>query len=300
MSRKAAIERGMILEATEDGYLVASLDRLGIVSPPIPTIQTPELSEGDKVYFFLFQDGTGGILSLLTPDGRPSYVLSVNGKTGQVELEASDVGALPDDTVIPTKTSELSNDSGFVDASGAAAAAPVQSVNGQTGAVSVPVPTKVSDLTNDSGFVDASGAAAAAPVQSVNGQIGDVDLDAADVGALPTNFAATGSNDGWTYFRVGTNVFAWYYRQRTGIDITAEWVSGVYRSGEIELAPYPTFLNAGYNVSACLAVGSQGSGIGLGRVMDSSGAIRGYLTRPAPATGANCAVMVFAVGTWNG
>lgn len=50
------------------------------------------------------------------------------------------------------------------------------------------VPTKVSDLTNDSGFVNASGAAAAAPVQSVNGQTGAVSLtipsSAADVGAI--------------------------------------------------------------------------------------------------------------------
>lgn len=38
---------------------------------------------------------------------------------------------------IPAKTSDLTNDSGFVNASGAAAAAPVQSVNGQTGAVTV-------------------------------------------------------------------------------------------------------------------------------------------------------------------
>lgn len=42
---------------------------------------------------------------------------------------------------IPTKTSDLTNDSGFVDASGAASAAPVQSVNGNTGAVTVTVPS---------------------------------------------------------------------------------------------------------------------------------------------------------------
>lgn len=45
------------------------------------------------------------------------------------------------------------------------------------------VPAKTSDLTNDSGFVDASGAAAAAPVQSVNNKTGAVTLTAADVGA---------------------------------------------------------------------------------------------------------------------
>lgn len=37
-----------------------------------------------------------------------------------------------------TTTSELTNDAGFVNASGAAAAAPVQSVNGMTGAVTIP------------------------------------------------------------------------------------------------------------------------------------------------------------------
>src|SRR5690606_5826064 len=39
----------------------------------------------------------------------------------------------------------------------------------------------VSDLTNDSGFVDSAGAASAAPVQSVNSQTGSVVLDADDL-----------------------------------------------------------------------------------------------------------------------
>lgn len=42
-------------------------------------------------------------------------VQSVNTKTGAVVLTATDVGALPDTTSIPTKTSELTNDSNFVD-----------------------------------------------------------------------------------------------------------------------------------------------------------------------------------------
>lgn len=40
-------------------------------------------------------------------------VQSVNGQTGDVNLSASDVGAIPDTTIIPTKTSELTNDSCF-------------------------------------------------------------------------------------------------------------------------------------------------------------------------------------------
>lgn len=58
-------------------------------------------------------------------------VTSVNGKSGDVTLTASDVGALPNTTKIPSATSELTNDSGYITASGA----PVQSVDGQTGEV---------------------------------------------------------------------------------------------------------------------------------------------------------------------
>ena len=85
--------------------------------------------------------------------GQSSGVKSVNGKTGAVVLTAADVDALPDNTAIPTKTSDLTNDSGFI--------------------TSADVPTKVSELTNDSGYVSA----ATAPVRSVNGQTGAVTVD---------------------------------------------------------------------------------------------------------------------------
>ena len=60
-------------------------------------------------------------------------VQSVNGKTGAVVLNATDVQALPNTTVIPTTTSQLTNNSGYI----TSAEAPVQSVNGKTGAVSL-------------------------------------------------------------------------------------------------------------------------------------------------------------------
>ena len=189
-------------------------------------------------------------------------VTSVNGQTGDVTLDASDVGALPDDTPIPEKTSDLQNDSGYVNQTQAANAAPVQSVNGQTGDVSLdasdvgalpdntPIPEKTSDLQNDSGFItgidssdvtealgytpyDASNpagylnevtsqdvtealgftpynatnpngyvnqtqAANAAPVQNVNGKTGNVSLDASDVGALPDDTTYVSSFNGQT------------------------------------------------------------------------------------------------------
>lgn len=48
----------------------------------------------------------------------------------------------------------------------------------------------VSELTNDAGYVDAAGASTAAPVQSVNGETGAVILDATDVGADAAGTAA--------------------------------------------------------------------------------------------------------------
>lgn len=88
---------------------------------------------------------------------------TINGKSlaNDISLDAEDVGALPDTTVIPSKTSDLTNDSEFI----TSAEVPVQSVNGKTGTVtltasdvnalpaSTSIPTKTSDLTNDAGYI---------------------------------------------------------------------------------------------------------------------------------------------------
>lgn len=80
---------------------------------------------------------------------------SINGTTVQGNKTLTDYG-LP---TIPSKTSQLTNDSGFVNATGAANASPVQSVNGQTGAVTLTiptVPTNVSSFNNDAGYLTLS------------------------------------------------------------------------------------------------------------------------------------------------
>lgn len=99
---------------------------------------------------------------------------SVNGKTGVVVLNADDVGALPSTTVIPDKTSQLDNDSGYITNS---------ALTGY--AKKTEIPTKMSQLDNDSHYITAS----EAPVQSVNTKIGAVVLTQDDVG------------DGTTYVR---------------------------------------------------------------------------------------------------
>ena len=113
-----------------------------------------------------------------------------NVSTGTVptaRLDVSGIITAGSIVVANDNISSLNNDSGFVNSSGAASAAPVQSVAGATGAVSAStiitagsiavtadIPTAVSELSNDSAFVNASGAASAAPVQSVAGATGAV------------------------------------------------------------------------------------------------------------------------------
>lgn len=119
-----------------------------------------------------------GVPTWQAPGAVTAPVTSVAGKTGNVTLTSSDVsglGALAiknsvdwntsdiinkptlfDGTwasltgkpTIPTKTSELSNDSGFL------TSAPVTSVNGQTGAVTLTIPTTLAAMTD----VDTAGA----------------------------------------------------------------------------------------------------------------------------------------------
>ena len=123
-----------------------------------------------------------------TPSNPPTYpVDSVNGKTGVVVLSAADVGALPNTTVIPDKTSQLDNDSGYITNSALTSYAKKTEIPTKTSeltndsgyitntalepyAKTVDIPTKTSQLNNDSGYITANDV----PVKSVDGATGDV------------------------------------------------------------------------------------------------------------------------------
>lgn len=60
----ARVERGRILKITEQKYVVASLSRSGITTPPIPAMDAQaEYAAGDTVYFILFGDGHGCVMA---------------------------------------------------------------------------------------------------------------------------------------------------------------------------------------------------------------------------------------------
>ena len=58
----ATVERGRIAEVTNEGYRVANLDRVGLVSCVITGTDSTQYTVGDIVYFFVFRDGTGKII----------------------------------------------------------------------------------------------------------------------------------------------------------------------------------------------------------------------------------------------
>ena len=60
------IERGTVTEITDGKYSVASIDREGIVTPPmLPLMDGSIFSVGDQVVYFYFDDGTGRIICAL-------------------------------------------------------------------------------------------------------------------------------------------------------------------------------------------------------------------------------------------
>ena len=156
------------------------------------------------------------IVPSTTTSGR-SDVSSVNGKTGDVVLNYADVGALPDTTVIPTKTSQLNNDSGFITDVPIASATQLGGVkvgaglsvteNGVLSATGggtadavewnnvLDKPTTIAgygitDAKIENGTITLGNKTitplTSAPVTSVNSKTGAVVLGASDVGAIST------------------------------------------------------------------------------------------------------------------
>ena len=86
---------------------ISSGDRLVINDESASKLNNSSITFGTNSTQYLANNGTWQNIPT-------APVTSVNSKTGAVNLTASDVCALPDDTEIPEKTSDLTNDSDFV------------------------------------------------------------------------------------------------------------------------------------------------------------------------------------------
>ena len=162
-----------------------------------------------------------------TPSNPPTYpVDSVNGKTGVVVLSAADVGALPNTTVIPDKTSQLDNDSGYITDSALTGYAKKTEIPTKTSeltndsgyitntalepyAKTVDIPTKTSQLNNDSGYITTNDV----PVKSVDGATGDVVTNA--VKTTTQTLTETQKQQARTNIGAGTSSFDGDYNSLT-------------------------------------------------------------------------------------
>ena len=167
-------------------------------------------------------------------------VTSVNGQTGAVTLS------------IPTKTSDITNDSGFITDAGVTSfngstgavtyTAPVTSVDGKTGAVTIEHPVtsvngQTGTVTIDTGVTSFNGQTGivtyTAPVTSVNGQTGAVTIDltgkadkSAAIGSLQLSINSTD----YKVTLSGTKVDGTVFTCEDVIDLPLETmvVSGAY------------------------------------------------------------------------
>ena len=160
-------------------------DGSAIIDDTTPYVQSLPSTEDGKIYIYIGRayDATHVEVVLYHPvyyykDGQIRLYTNAasSGSTITIDSALSSTSENPvqnkviysaledkaDSSDIPTKTSDLTNDSGYITDAGVTSfngstgavtyTAPVTSVNSQTGAVTLSIPSKTSDLTNDSGF----------------------------------------------------------------------------------------------------------------------------------------------------
>lgn len=147
------------------------------------------------------QDGTIHAVTSIADETDPT-VPAWAKQPEKPTYTAEEVGALPDDTVIPTATSQLINNSGFITSESdptvpawAKAASKPTYTAAEVGALpsSTQIPTKVSQLTNDSGFITSVPVATSNSVGTVkpDGSTITVDPDGTIHGSAQVDVATT-------------------------------------------------------------------------------------------------------------
>ncbi len=141
------------------------------------THTTQITGEAGKIYVDLSTDKTyrfGGTSFVEISSGTTvSVTRDLTSGTKIATITVNGTGSSLYAPTPPSKVSELTNDSGFISG--------ITSANVTNALGYTPY-----NSANPNGYVNAAGAAAAAPVQSVNSKTGAVTLSASDVGALPS------------------------------------------------------------------------------------------------------------------
>lgn len=171
----AADQRAAVFEEDQNTYASIFSDA-GLTTPlanPTTTDSNGLLefyAEDGDYWIFVGEEATGDSVLVTIGPAPTGAVLSVNGQTGVVTLDAEDVGAQPISTIN--------------------AAGDLYVGTGNDATTRLPIGSEGEVLTVSGGAVSWEPASGGGAVDSVNGQTGVVVLDAADVGADPTGSAA--------------------------------------------------------------------------------------------------------------
>lgn len=207
----------ILMELTDDGGVKAysmEAGKMTVIRDAVPTQPIPYT-------YKVKQTNASGQFTLVNHFVPNVPVTSVNGQTGAVTI------------AVPTKTSELTNDSGFVTNSAIGKGTLTIQKNGanvatfganqsENATANISVPTKTSDLTNDSGFLTKNNIVAGDNV-TVTDENGNVKISAMGGGSGGVTYTKlTGSVDFTTtaytddpYF-LGQNAATWSENSAVG------------------------------------------------------------------------------------
>lgn len=154
-------------------------------------------------------------------------VQSVNGQTGVVVLDAEDVGALPSSTSIPTKTSDLTNDSGFItnsyhDSTKQDVISDLSTIRSgaSLGTTSIQPNDNVSELTNDAGYLTSH--------QSLSNYYNKTETDTL-LNAKQDNLPSV-VNDRYLHTNSSTGALEWSVVQGSVVALTTQEVDTIWEN----------------------------------------------------------------------
>lgn len=236
------------------------------------TVEVTGTAEAPIVHLTIPKGDTGKIENLVI-NGRPV-------DNGTITLTASDIGALPADTAIPTKTSDLTNDSGFVTADNA----PVQSVNGKTGVVSLSA-EDVGALSGTDATLTITGRAADA--KATGDLVNQLKSETAYVTGNARNGLYRGKKLGELGSEAEWSAFLEKYQVPQGLFVTADGSDALYLgdyvtvknagaySGDWMIAGFNTHKNVGDNLNAVDGVSNAGAVNHIAMIPRGAGFARG-------------------------
>lgn len=193
-------------------------------------------------------------------------IAKVNSNFAEIEADYAKKTEIP---AVPTKTSELTNDSGFITA--AAIPTNVSTFTNDAGyAKTADLPTKTSDLTNDSGFI--TNAAVPTKTSDLTNDSGFTTA-AAVAGAYVAK--ETGKGLSTEDFTSGEKIKLAALEAPTKTDFTtANWSNGTYTTPANDKMPVGVMRKTGSNYGAALV---DVQVVGTNIVITADEAFDGYL-----------------------